>query len=56
MPLDDIGGILSATILTLIVLPILYTWFEREEDRDADITSDDDGAPPRELNPDPPLS
>lgn len=50
-----IGGILSATILTLIVLPILYTWFEREEDRDADVTSDDDGAPPRELEPAQPL-
>ena len=25
-----IGGILSATLLTLVVLPVLYTWFERE--------------------------
>ncbi len=25
-----IGGIASATLLTLIVLPILYTWFERD--------------------------
>lgn len=35
-----IGGILSATILTLIVLPILYTWFEREGD-DVDVTPDE---------------
>lgn len=26
-----IGGILSSTLLTLVVLPILYTWFERDE-------------------------
>jgi len=26
-----IGGILSSTILTLIVLPTLYVWFEREK-------------------------
>jgi len=26
-----IGGILSSTFLTLIVLPVLYSWFEREE-------------------------
>ena len=25
-----IGGILSSTLLTLIVLPVLYGWFERE--------------------------
>jgi cobalt-zinc-cadmium resistance protein CzcA len=25
-----IGGILSATLLTLVVLPILYTWFEKD--------------------------
>ncbi|ARU43052.1 CusA/CzcA family heavy metal efflux RND transporter [Armatimonadetes bacterium Uphvl-Ar2] len=25
-----IGGILSATLLTLVVLPALYTWFEKE--------------------------
>ena len=25
-----IGGILSSTFLTLIVLPVLYAWFERE--------------------------
>ena len=24
-----IGGILSSTFLTLIVLPVLYAWFER---------------------------
>jgi heavy metal efflux system protein len=27
-----IGGILSSTFLTLIVLPVLYAWFEREHD------------------------
>jgi len=27
-----IGGILSATLLTLLVLPALYTWFEKEAD------------------------
>lgn len=32
-----IGGIASATLLTLIVLPILYTWFERETE-DVDVT------------------
>jgi heavy metal efflux system protein len=26
-----IGGILSSTFLTLIVLPALYFWFEREQ-------------------------
>ena len=25
-----IGGILSSTFLTLVVLPVLYSWFERE--------------------------
>lgn len=25
-----IGGIISATILTLLVLPVLYTWFEKD--------------------------
>jgi cobalt-zinc-cadmium resistance protein CzcA len=25
-----IGGILSSTLLTLIVLPVLYGWFEKE--------------------------
>lgn len=26
-----IGGIISATLLTLVVLPVLYTWFERDK-------------------------
>ena len=26
-----IGGIVSATILTLLVLPALYTWFEKDD-------------------------
>jgi cobalt-zinc-cadmium resistance protein CzcA len=25
-----IGGILSSTFLTLVLLPVLYAWFERE--------------------------
>ena len=27
-----IGGIVSATILTLLVLPALYTWFEKDDE------------------------
>ena len=27
-----IGGIASATLLTLLVLPVLYTWFERDSE------------------------
>jgi cobalt-zinc-cadmium resistance protein CzcA len=27
-----IGGIVSSTLLTLVVLPVLYAWFERERD------------------------
>jgi Cu/Ag efflux pump CusA len=27
-----IGGILSSTFLTLIVLPVLYAWFERKHE------------------------
>ena len=26
-----IGGIISATMLTLVVLPVLYTWFEKDQ-------------------------
>jgi cobalt-zinc-cadmium resistance protein CzcA len=26
-----IGGLITATLLTLVVLPILYTYFEKEE-------------------------
>lgn len=26
-----IGGIVSSTLLTLLVLPVLYAWFEREK-------------------------
>ena len=32
-----IGGIISSTLLTLIVLPTLYVWFEREADREVDL-------------------
>jgi cobalt-zinc-cadmium resistance protein CzcA len=31
-----IGGILSSTLLTLIVLPVLYGWFEKETHADLD--------------------
>ena len=34
-----IGGILSSTLLTLVVLPVLYGWFEREERPDPDPSS-----------------
>lgn len=30
-----IGGIVSSTLLTLVVLPVLYAWFERERGPDA---------------------
>lgn len=50
-----IGGIASATLLTLIVLPILYTWFERESD-DVDVTGEGDGARPGQPEPGLPLS
>jgi len=30
-----IGGILSSTLLTLVVLPVLYPWFEPKEEPDA---------------------
>jgi cobalt-zinc-cadmium resistance protein CzcA len=33
-----IGGILSSTLLTLIVLPVLYGWFEREKSSGAEPT------------------
>jgi cobalt-zinc-cadmium resistance protein CzcA len=26
-----IGGIISSTLLTLVVLPVLYAWFEKEK-------------------------
>ena len=37
-----IGGIVSSTLLTLVVLPVLYGWFEppRTEEEDADPTDD----------------
>jgi cobalt-zinc-cadmium resistance protein CzcA len=30
-----IGGILSSTLLTLVVLPVLYPWFEPKEEPEA---------------------
>ena len=29
-----IGGVLSSTLLTLLVLPVLYRWFEPRADRE----------------------
>ena len=29
-----IGGIISSTLLTLVVLPVLYAWFEKEKPAD----------------------
>jgi cobalt-zinc-cadmium resistance protein CzcA len=31
-----IGGILSATFLTLLLLPVLYTWVEREKEAEGE--------------------
>jgi cobalt-zinc-cadmium resistance protein CzcA len=28
-----IGGILSSTFLTLVLLPVLYAWFENEKEK-----------------------
>lgn len=33
-----IGGIVSATLLTLLVLPVLYTWFEKGKDSEGERT------------------
>jgi cobalt-zinc-cadmium resistance protein CzcA len=29
-----IGGLITATLLTLVVLPILYSWIEKDENTD----------------------
>jgi cobalt-zinc-cadmium resistance protein CzcA len=29
-----IGGLVTSTLLTLLILPVLYGWFERDEERD----------------------
>jgi cobalt-zinc-cadmium resistance protein CzcA len=34
-----IGGIISSTLLTLVVLPAIYSWFDREETRNPEETS-----------------
>ena len=34
-----IGGLISSTLLTLIVLPVLYRWFEREDQIAATVTN-----------------
>ena len=31
-----IGGIVSATLLTLLALPVLYTWFEKGKDTEGE--------------------
>ncbi len=33
-----IGGIVSSTLLTLLVLPTLYVWFERDRSAEVDVT------------------
>ena len=35
-----IGGIISSTLLTLVVLPVLYAWFERDQNPLDDIIED----------------
>jgi cobalt-zinc-cadmium resistance protein CzcA len=45
-----IGGILSSTFLTLIILPVLYAWFERER------KPADKHAKPSEVNFEPALT
>jgi len=42
-----IGGIVSSTLLTLVVLPTLYAWFERKEEADVDVTGGSEGLPSR---------
>lgn len=32
-----IGGIISATLLTLLVLPVLYTWFEKVQPKEVEV-------------------
>jgi heavy metal efflux system protein len=32
-----IGGLISATLLTLVVLPVLYTFFERRIDKPKEV-------------------
>ncbi len=32
-----IGGIISSTLLTLVVLPTLYNWFEKDTQRDVEV-------------------
>jgi cobalt-zinc-cadmium resistance protein CzcA len=27
-----VGGLITSTVLTLLVLPVLYSWFEKEEE------------------------
>lgn len=39
-----IGGILSSTLLTLLVLPTLYLWFERDDRPEVDVTPQSTGS------------
>jgi cobalt-zinc-cadmium resistance protein CzcA len=32
-----IGGIVSATLLTLVVLPMLYSWFENDRQAEVEV-------------------
>jgi cobalt-zinc-cadmium resistance protein CzcA len=48
-----IGGILSSTFLTLIVLPVLYAWFERERPTTATATHNMSERPAEALLPQP---
>jgi hypothetical protein len=41
-----IGGVVSSTLLTLVVLPVLYTWFEP---KGAYVPHDDDASDPRRV-------
>ncbi len=36
-----IGGIISSTLLTLVVLPTLYVWFERDYPMEVDVASEE---------------
>jgi hypothetical protein len=29
-----IGGLVTSTLLTLLILPMLYRWFERDDEQD----------------------
>ena len=37
-----IGGLITSTLLTLLLLPTLYGWFERDEEKDEPIGGNKD--------------